>query len=211
MAPEPDLVPNLVDQVVLRDALARHVEVECVLLGRGPPPLALPFLGFGTGMNDSEGRRPPRTSPVGPWEPRTKCCAGGSYGPFRIGLSIASPGIHVGSSRGRTAGIDDNSTATWPAGFAHPTDRRTGSDGRRTGSGSAPTLPRLDNSRSAFRGDRSRCAVSSIDAYSSALMSTTSPCGEVTVATVASSRTARMSSDSVRRAAPDVTVTMYLS
>ena len=38
-------------------------------------------------MNDSLGRRPSMTSPVGPSEPITKCRSGGSYGPFRTGFS----------------------------------------------------------------------------------------------------------------------------
>ena len=50
----------------------------------------LPFRTAATGMNDSLGRRPSRTSPVGPFGPMTKWRSGCSYGKFRIGLSNAT-------------------------------------------------------------------------------------------------------------------------
>ena len=58
--------------VLLLAALASDVEVERLLVAR------LPLLLTGTGMNDSLGRRPGRTFPVGPCGPSSKCASGGS-------------------------------------------------------------------------------------------------------------------------------------
>ena len=52
-----------------------------------------PFLLTGTGMNDSLGRRPGRSAPVGPVGPISKCCSGASYGELRIGLLMSVAAI----------------------------------------------------------------------------------------------------------------------
>src|SRR5690606_31769010 len=57
---------------------------------------ALPLRPAGTAMNDSLGRRPGATSPVGPDVPRTKCAPGGSYGELRIGLSSSMASVMCG-------------------------------------------------------------------------------------------------------------------
>ncbi len=59
----------------------------------------LPFLIGAMGMNDSLGRRPGLTAPVGPFGPISKCWSGCSYGELMIGFSIDSPTVKPPSRR----------------------------------------------------------------------------------------------------------------
>src|SRR5690606_11436079 len=66
----------------------RSASANCTALGAAP--FLRFFFGFGTGMNDSLGRRPSITVPVGPFGPISKKRVGGSYGPFKTGSSGAA-------------------------------------------------------------------------------------------------------------------------
>lgn len=72
--PHLDLATDVVDEGALLAPLTGEVEVEPLLLCW----VACFLRDAGIGMNDSLGRLVGTISPVGPFGPTAKCCAGGS-------------------------------------------------------------------------------------------------------------------------------------